>query len=309
MKTSKNTLIKISLVMLLLMVSNSSSFGQSTSSQTIPYEFLIVLGFASVVVLLVLMVALMMLRVLNTMVRDQSIRKAEEEGAPYIEEASVWEKLDKKFLTQAVALEEEKSIELDHDYDGIKELDNHLPPWWKYMFYLSIVFAIGYILIYHVLGTMPLQEQEYNDEIALAEAHKASLITESGGPSIDENNVEYSTDEAILANGVKVYAMNCSPCHKDRGEGGIGPNLTDDYWLNNGGSIKDIFGAIKYGFPDKGMISWEPLLSPQQMNDVASYVKSMRGTNPPNAKAPQGELYEEVAPSVEMDTTVVSESI
>ena len=210
-------------------------------------------------------------------------------------------------MTQAVALEDEQSIVLDHDYDGIKELDNHLPPWWKYMFYLSIFFAVGYILIYHVLGTMPLQVQEYENEIALAEAQKASLIADGGGASIDENNVVYSTDEAVLANGAKVYAMNCAPCHKDNGEGGIGPNLTDEYWINEGGSIANIFSAVKYGFPSKGMISWEPLLSPQQMADVASYVKSINGSNPANAKAPQGELYVEAEVDIVADSTVINE--
>ena len=301
MKIFKNTNTKIGLLIGLMMTKSLYSFGQSTNSDTVPYQLIIVLGFIFIVVLLVLMVAIMMLKVLRIMIRDHEIKKAEEAGAPYIEEASIWEKLDRRFLTQSIAIEEEETIELDHDYDGIKELDNHLPPWWKYMFYMSIVFAVGYILVYHVLGTLPLQEQEYNDEIALANAYKASLVTEGGGAIIDENNVTYSTDEAILTNGKKVYVMNCVPCHKAGGEGGIGPNLTDDYWLNNGGSIKDIFVAVKYGFPDKGMISWEPLLSPQQMNDVASYVKSIIGTNPPNAKAPQGELYVEVA-----DSTLVS---
>jgi len=281
------------MLLIMLMISSLQSFGQSAQGDAIPYQMMIVLGFAFVVVLVVLMVAVMMLRVLNTMVRDQAIRRAEEEGAPFVEEESMWEKLDRKVFTQAVAIEKEETITLDHNYDGIRELDNHLPPWWKYMFYLSIVFAIGYMLVYHVLESMPLQEQEYNNELAVAEAHKASLVSTDGEAVIDENNVVYNTDEAILANGKKVYAMNCVACHKENGEGGIGPNLTDDYWINEGGSIANIFSAVKFGFPSKGMIPWESLLSPQQMSDVASYVKSINGSNPPNAKAPQGELYVE----------------
>jgi len=282
------------LMMLMMLLTTAASFGQTESAvEAVPFEMIVVLGFAFVVVIVVLMVAVMMLRVLKTMVRDQAIRRAEEAGEVFVEEAGIWEKLDKKILTQAVPLEDEQSIVLDHDYDGIKELDNHLPPWWKYMFYLTVVFAVVYVSIYHVFDTMPLQAQEYENEMALAEAQKSSLIAEGGGASIDENNVVYSTDEAILANGAKVYTMNCAPCHKANGEGGIGPNLTDEYWVNNGGSINDIFTAVKYGFPSKGMISWEPLLSAQQMSDVSSFVKSINGSNPANAKAAQGELYVE----------------
>jgi cytochrome c oxidase cbb3-type subunit 3 len=316
MKILKSENIKIGwIIMWMMLLTTSTSFAQAdASTEAIPMKMLVVLGFAFMVVIVVLMVAVMLLRVLNAMVRDQAVRRAEETGAPFVEEASIWEKLDQKILTQAVPLEDEQRIVLDHDYDGIKELDNHLPPWWKYMFYMTVVFAVVYVLIYHVFGTLPLQAQEYENEIAFAEATKASLVAEGGGPSIDENNVVYSTDEAILANGAKVYAMNCVACHKEKGEGGIGPNLTDEYWVNNGGSISHIFTAVKYGFPSKGMISWEPLLSPQQMSDVASYVKSINGTNPPNAKDPQGELYVEVVPEdavddngVQTDSTLVTE--
>lgn len=294
--------------MLLMMFTSTASFAQSDSGAgAIPFEMIVVLTFAFVVVVIVLMVAMMMLKVLNTMVKDQAIKKAEEHGVDYVPEPGMWEKLDKKFLTQAVSMEDEHSIVLDHDYDGIKELDNHLPPWWKYMFYMTVVFAVSYVLIYHVFGALPLQAQEYENEMAFAEAQKASLIAEGGGASIDENNVVYSTDEAILANGAKVYTMNCVACHKANGEGGIGPNLTDEYWINNGGSINNIFSAVKFGFPSKGMISWEPLLSPQQMSDVSSYVKSINGSNPSNAKAAQGELYVEPEAALAADSTVVSE--
>ena len=297
MKTFKSV-VKVGLVMgFLMIVSNIASFGQATS-EDIPHQLMIVLVCMFIVVLAVLMVAVMMFRVLRAVVKDQAIKK---EGS-FVEKVSIWKQLDKKIITQAVAIEEESRIELDHNYDGIKELDNHLPPWLKYMFYLSILFSVVYLLIYHVFGTMPLQIEEYERDLALAEAHKASLVEKAEGGYIDENNVEYSTEEAVLASGEKIYAMNCAPCHKSAGEGGIGPNLTDDYWLYGGG-IKEIFEAVKFGFPDKGMISWESLLSPRQISDVSSYVKSIKGTNPPNAKDPQGELYED--PVVEMDTTVL----
>jgi cytochrome c oxidase cbb3-type subunit 3 len=314
MKIFNSYNLKIGLLILLIFTL-STSFAQTESgASSIPFEMIVVLGFAFLVVVIVLMVAMMMLKVLNTIVKDQAVKKAEDEGVVFVEEAGMWEKLDKKFLTQAVPIEDERSIILDHDYDGIKELDNHLPPWWKYLFYLTVVFAVAYLLIYHVFESMPLQTQEYNNELALAEAQKASLVAEGGGPSIDENNVVYSSDEAILASGAKIYLMNCAPCHKDNGEGGIGPNLTDEYWVNNGGSISNIFSAVKYGFPSRGMISWEPLLSPQKMRVGASYVKSINGSNPAKAKAAQGELYgeEEDATAADdstlaADSTVVSE--
>jgi len=301
------------MIMMIMLMNIVPTFAQSADGMSASTSLMIVLGFALVVVVIVLMVAVMMLRVLRTMVKDQAMANAVEAGEEYQEEPSLWEKIDKKYLTQAVELKDEKSIELDHDYDGIKELDNHLPPWWKYMFYMSIVFAVVYIALYHFTGTLPLQTEEYNNELAVAEAQKAALISEGGGANIDEESVLYSEDAAVLSAGAKVYEMNCVSCHKANAEGGIGPNLTDDYWIHEGGSINHIFKAVKYGFPDKGMISWEPLLTPQQMSDVSSYVKSLKGSNPANAKDPQGELYvEEDMKEVETvvaDTTVVAEAV
>lgn len=309
--TIMNNLINIfkkgfAIPFLLLLVTNANA--QTTELLDEAWTTLIAFGFVFVIALLVLFVAFYLLLVIKTIVKNDAIKRAEEEGREYVPEPSLWQELDRKLFTKAVAIEEEETIQLDHDYDGIRELDNHLPPWWKYLFYITIVFAVVYIGVYHVTGSMPLQQQEYENEIAMAEAVKLSAMSEDSSPTIDENNVVYSDDDAVLANGKKVFVMNCAPCHKDNGEGGIGPNLTDEYWLN-GGSIKDIFKAVKYGFPDKGMISWEPLLSPQQMSDVTSFVKSIHGTNPPNAKGPQGEVYMEEEPTENAsDTTVVDEA-
>ena len=272
--------------------------------------WLALLGFVFVVALLVLVVAVYLLQLLKSIVRNEEMEKAKAEGKEYVEAPGFWSQFDKEVLTQAVAIEEEETITLDHDYDGIRELDNHLPPWWKYLFYLTIAFSVVYLLVYHVFSSMPLQEQEYELAMAKAEAAKVANVS-ADDAGIDETNVVLSTDETILANGQKVFVMNCAPCHKENGAGGIGPNLTDEYWLNGGG-VSNIFKAVKYGFPDKGMISWEPLLSSQEMSDVSSYVVSLQGSNPPNAKAPQGELYvpEEVTveePAAEQDSVVVEE--
>lgn len=181
----------------------------------------------------------------------------------------------------------------DHDYDGIKELDNDLPPWWKYGFYLTIVVGAVYLFNFHVAKTGDLQEIEYKKDVEQAEAAKAAYMA-SAANNVDETSVKLLTDPADIAAGKNIFEGTCATCHLKLGEGSVGPNLTDDYWLH-GGSIQDIFKTIKYGYPDKGMKSWKDDYSPLQIAQLASFIKSIRGTNPPNAKAPQGELYTEKA--------------
>ena len=199
-------------------------------------------------------------------------------------------------LTKSTPLKEEKTILLDHDYDGIKELDNHLPPWWKALFYFTIIWAAIYLLVYHVYNLLPLSAEEYNLEIAEVNAElKAQQAKLS--ESINENTIELSNDPVVLSSGESVFNLHCSVCHAADGGGGIGPNLTDEYWLH-GGSIKNIFWVIKYGVPDKGMISWQRQLSPIGIRDVASYIITLGGTSPANPKEPQGKLHDETAPVV-----------
>lgn len=286
------TYIKRLGVCLLLLLTGPISFAQSESTTigSLNYsEIMIIL--VLFVMLLVLLVAFYLLIILQVMVREDAMRKAKEKGVAYVEEPSAWSKFSNS-LTGAVPIEKENTIVMDHDYDGIRELDNHLPPWWTYMFYASIVFAVVYMFIYHVSGTLPLQTQEY--EIAMAEAQANKASSEGEGSSIDESNIVFSDDPAVLTSGKTVYDRNCVACHKAAGEGGIGPNLTDDYWLH-GGSIQDIYNTIKNGVPDKGMIAWGEVLSPAKMSDVASYIHTLKGTNPAGAKDPQGELYTETA--------------
>jgi cytochrome c oxidase cbb3-type subunit III len=201
-------------------------------------------------------------------------------------------KLESKLLlslNDAVAIEEEESIMLDHDYDGIKELDNNLPPWWKYGFYLTIVVAFVYMINYHVLGTGDLQTKEYEKEIAQAKLDVDAYMKTSAN-NVDENTVKLLTEASDLESGKDVFLSNCAACHGKLGEGSVGPNLTDDYWLHSGG-IQDVFKSIKYGWVEKGMKAWKEDLSPMQIAQITSYIKSIKGTNPPNAKAPQGDLY------------------
>ncbi len=181
-------------------------------------------------------------------------------------------------------LSEEHTLVMEGEYDGIKELDNPTPAWFMYLFYATIAFGIGYLLVYHVFKTAPLQYEEYSIEVAQAAKAKAALLAKTGA-AVDEKTVKLSTDAGVLASGKQVFATRCSPCHGMAGQGIIGPNLTDDFWLH-GNKISDIFKTIKYGI--NTMPSWEKLLSPKEMSDVSNYVKSLHGTNPPNPKAPQG---------------------
>ena len=194
-------------------------------------------------------------------------------------------------LTDNIPIEREVDIMLDHNYDGITELDNNLPPWWKYMFYATIVFAVVYLVRYHITGDGQLQTAEYMAEVNEAAAEKETMMA-NATDMVTEENVEYLIAAADLAKGEAIYQGNCATCHGQLGEGGAGPNMTDEYWIHGGG-IKNIFKTIKYGVPAKGMIAWQSQFSPTQMQKVASYVLSLQGTNPANGKAPQGEKYVE----------------
>lgn len=174
---------------------------------------------------------------------------------------------------------------LDHEYDGIKEYDNDLPPWWIYLFYLTIVFGVIYLLNYHVFKTAPSQDEEYRIEMARAEKAKAAHETAEANSLV----VAFSTDDEDLQAGKAVFDANCLACHGANGEGGVGPNLTDEYYLH-GNKIEDYVKVITYGVPEKGMIPWEKSLSKKQILQVSSYIQSLYGSKPANAKEPQGEL-------------------
>jgi len=205
---------------------------------------------------------------------------------------SWWAGLDKKLFTKAVAVEKEADIMLDHNYDGIRELDNALPPWWKYGFIVTIMFAVVYLLNFHVFGIGKNPTEEYVAEMAQAKIQKE--IFEAGNKDkIDEEHVPFA-DADGLARAKEIFITKCFTCHGKEGEGGAGPNLTDDYWLHKG-SLNDIYHTIKNGYPDKGMQSWANDYTPKEISFLASYVKSLHGSKPANAKAPQGDLFTETA--------------
>ena len=270
-----------------------SGFGaQAQSSDNSAFLLAFTLGLVVFVAILVLVVAIYTLQIIKAVIKDKEAKIAEVEDAVAAEETVSWWSKILHVANDRVDMEEEDAILLDHNYDGIRELDNHLPPWWTYLFYLTIIFGIIYVFAYHVTETLPLQEEEYNMEIAEAQAEAEARLAanvEAGG--FDEASLEYSDDPAILESGKSIYVRMCAACHKEDGGGSIGPNLTDNYWIH-GASIQDIYTTIKVGVPDKGMISWESQLSPVQMRDVSSYIISLKGTNPPAAKGPQGDLVE-----------------
>ena len=176
---------------------------------------------------------------------------------------------------------------LDHEYDGIMELDNDLPPWWLYMFYGTIIASVIYVVAYFGLGKFN-QIDELNTEYAVAEEQIAKFKA-ANGPGIDETSVVLATDAAQLEDGKAIYTKNCVACHAANGGGGVGPNFTDNAWIH-GSSINDVFKIIKYGVPEKGMIPWESQLNPEQIQNVASYILTeFKGKNVEGGKEPQGD--------------------
>lgn len=202
---------------------------------------------------------------------------------------SVWEK-----LLSLKPIEQEKNLEIDHAYDGIKELDNPVPAWFNVLFFGTMIFAICYLFYYHIGGYGDLQDQEYANEMVKAQEEKAAFLEKSSN-TIDENSVKFDNTQTVLEEGKGIFNTNCVVCHGDKAQGVIGPNLTDEFWLHGGG-INNIFKTIKYGVPDKGMISWEKTLNPKQISAVSNYIMSLKDTRPAGAKARQGEPYEEKNP-------------
>ena len=186
-------------------------------------------------------------------------------------------------------VEEEGEIILDHNYDGIKELDNKLPPWWVYLFYATILFGVVYLARFHVFNDYD-QDQEYEMEVATAQA-AIEEYRKTAKDLVDVNTVTLLTDASDINAGRVIFETNCVVCHMADGGGGIGPNLADQHWILGGG-IKNVFKTISEGGRDgKGMIAWKQTLKPAEMAQVASYVLTFQGTTPANPKAPEGAIW------------------
>jgi len=277
-----------------------TTLSQMDSSQL---TLLIILGVVLVVIVLLLILMVYLMSFMAAVFRKENPDMANE--------PSWWQSFKEKWVTGKMdkvggQAEKDKMME-DHSYDGITELDNFMPPWLQWVFIGTIGFAIIYFVNYSVLGVGLTGAEEYEEELRLeaiaAESRKATQLA-----GIDENTVAF--DQAGLAPGKSIFETNCAACHAADGGGGVGPNLTDEFWLH-GGSIKDVFTVVKYGVVEKGMIPWQDQLSPEQMQQVSSYILSLKGTTPANPKEPQGEPYSdspaEAAPVT--DSTAVIASI
>lgn len=246
-----------------------------------------------ILVILIELVLIFYLLPIEKKLFNENEKEAESEakalGLNYVPNKIWWKRVINAFGADNTAEDIEK-LDLHHDYDGISELDNSIPAWWTWTFAGTIVFAIVYLIRFFITGGIPDQVKELAEAQKMEEIRMEEYLKTAGG-LIDENNVVL-LDEAGIAKGKILFDKNCVACHGTAGEGGIGPNLTDDYWLH-GGRINDVFFTIKYGVPEKGMKSWKDDFSPEQMAQLASFVKSIHGTNPPNGKEPQGDKFTE----------------
>lgn len=295
----KTNILKFGLTFLLLCMLGSAYANQVDTAQIGPstdwlswtYENLVlIIGAVAVVG------AIAAIFHLNTQLMELNrIRVLQEFGIEVAEKVAVqhkqslWQRWYKD-MTKAVPIEKEADVMLDHNYDGIRELDNILPPWWVGLFYATIIIGVAYFSYYHIADKGLSSAEQYIAEVEQAEDEvKAYLAMQSD--QVDENTVVMLEDENELALGASIFINKCAVCHGPEGQGGVGPNMTDNYFIH-GGSINDVFKTIKYGVPEKGMISWKSQLRSSDMQRVASYVLTLVGTNPPNPKDPEGVLYQ-----------------
>ena len=262
---------------------------------------LVILGVVLLVIVLLLILMVYLMSFMVTVFKKENPELANE--------PSWWESFKERWVTGKLAdvgsKEEKAKVMSDHSYDGITELDNFMPPWLQWVFIGTIAFGVIYFVNYSVLGIGLTGEEEYQEELRIeaiaAEARKATMLA-----GIDENTVVF--DEAGLSAGKTIFETNCAACHAADGGGGVGPNLTDEFWIH-GGSIKDVFTVVKYGVVEKGMIPWQDQLSPEEMQQVSSFILSLKGTTPANPKEPQGEPFSEApaeAAPVTDSTTVIA---
>ena len=247
-------------------------------------------GFMALILLLLIAIAFIVQAIenvlYNTLDEEAKVRyvAAKEEKWEW-----TWGKKMYNKMLGTKPMEAEGEIILDHDYDGIRELDNNLPPWWVYLFYASIVFGVVYLLRFHVFNDYN-QTMEYEQEVAAAQLEIEEYKKTAKG-LVDANTVELLTDASDLSAGKGIFEGNCVACHMADGGGGIGPNLTDQNWILGGG-IKNVFHTISEGGRDgKGMIAWKQNLKPAEIAQVASYVLSFQGTTAANPKAPEGDIW------------------
>lgn len=305
-KEEKNAAGIATVLIPLFLLLSSSVFAQgtgaaeTTAAATIgdmtkdTFYIMIAIIFVELLVILALLMNIRsLLRTEKENLVDASITE-EEKIAIKKNQLSWWDRFNK-----LKPVSEEADLDLGHEYDGIRELNNRLPPWWLYGFYLCIIFAGVYLWRFHVTHNGSSSAQEYETSVADAKA-RIDAYLKAKGDAVDENTVVLLTDKASLDEGKIIFEKSCVTCHKATGGGDVGPNLTDDYWLH-GNDIKSVFKTIRYGF--NAMPQWQMAYSNKQIQLVASYVKSLHGSNPPNPKAPQGVEMKEIPVTNPSDTT------
>ncbi|MBS1614847.1 MAG: c-type cytochrome [Bacteroidetes bacterium] len=302
---SGGTAVKALILLLMSGFAAMNSWAQEAAAATAPvvapssplingiprFDFYAILGFIAFELLLIGVLLHIILRMVS-LLRDKP------QAAAAIQSSFLKKILHK--LTNTVAVKDEERIVLQHDYDGIRELDNSLPPWWKYGFIATIIFAFAYMWYYQVHHG-PNQIDEYKAAVAKAEKEQAAYMAKAGNV-VDESNVTLIEDKAELADAAALFKNTCAACHREDAGGMVGPNLTDNYWLH-GGTLQDVFKSIKYGWKDKGMPEWQHNMSAKQIAGLASYIKHLSGKNVPGGKAPQGELFVDGGNAVAKDSS------
>ena len=279
-----NDTLKLFLIGLILFFGLEISQAQSTIPSATNSSIRFIFSLQGWFMLIIILIEILILIYIRKWIRYYTGIEAFEKGNVK-QRISLWDKMN-----AFKSIEQEGDIDTGHNYDGIRELNNITPPWFTAAFMGTIVFAAIYLYRYHIAKSAPLQLLEY--EITMKEADAERILYLSGqADQVDENSVALLPD-GQFEEGKAIFKTACVVCHGDKGQGIVGPNMTDDYWIN-GGSLKAIFSTIKYGVIDKGMKSWKDDYSPNQIAQLTSYIKSLRGTNPPNPKAAQGELYKE----------------
>jgi len=264
-------------------MAGSQAFAQDAAQDMVIVEpnYGLVFWLFLLVDLILIIIVFVQLSVLSGLVN--TIKGQTAEDGEYYEVETGFDRFWKG-LTNAAPIESEAEVMTDHEYDGIRELDNVLPPWWVWLFNLSTVFAVVYFGYYEVYKSTDMSMDEYHAEMLIAEQQAAAI-------GVTPDNVQLMEDESNMANGQKVFESNCASCHLNSGAGSIGPNLTDEYW-KNGGSLKDVFITVEDGITGTAMVSWKALISPNDRQDVVSYILvKLQGSNPENPKAAEGELY------------------
>lgn len=299
MKTNRS----IILVTMMLLPFASNAQGLSDVMETPWITNTALLYSFYVIIAVLLLISLLLFRVMSHMQKYIAGELGEESAEAEEERTNKFRGIE-RFLQLKPLSSDKDTVMEDHDYDGIHELDNPPPPWFMFLFYGTILFAVVYLTGYTWTGSWPNQEEEYQAQVEEAEALRVEALAASEA-SIDESNVVASTDAEDIAAGKAIFVSKCVVCHLDGGKGMTGPNLTDDYWVH-GGSDADIFKTIKYGIVEKGMIAWQDQLTPKMMQDVVSYIQSLEYVSPEEGgKAPEGEKYQaesESAPSDDANT-------